>query len=86
MGENANRDVSIYTPMQTTFFKIDNLLLKYRYLYFNAMEKFNTHEACSEIIETFAFYPEQTDLDKQNSAWIIIDLLINKLFCYIIWR
>ena len=32
-------------------------------------------EACSEIIETLAFYPEHIDLDKQNSALIIIGLL-----------
>ena len=30
-----------------------------------------TYEACSEIIETLAFYPEHIDLDKQ----IIIVLL-----------
>ena len=33
------------------------------------------YEACSEIIETPAFYPEHSDIGKQNSAWIIIDLL-----------
>ena len=27
-----------------------------------------TYEACLEIIETLAFYPEHIDLDKQNSA------------------
>ena len=32
------------------------------------------YEACSEIIETFAFCPEHTDLDKQNSALLIIGL------------
>ena len=34
-----------------------------------------TYEACSEIIETLAFYPEHIDLDKQNSALIIVGLL-----------
>ena len=33
------------------------------------------YEARSEIIETLAFYPEHIDLDKQNSALIIISLL-----------
>ena len=33
------------------------------------------YEACSEIIETLAFYPEHIDVGKQNTAWIIIDLL-----------
>ena len=33
------------------------------------------YETCSEIIETLAFYPERTDVGKQNSAWIIINLL-----------
>ena len=33
------------------------------------------YEACSEIIKTLAFYPEHIDLDKQNSALIIIGLL-----------
>ena len=27
-----------------------------------------TYEACSEIIETLAFYPEHIDVGKQNSA------------------
>ena len=36
---------------------------------------YRTYEACSEIIETLVFYPEHIDLDKQNSAWIIIGLL-----------
>ena len=33
------------------------------------------YEACSEIIETLAFYPEHIDIGKQNSASIIIDFL-----------
>ena len=34
---------------------------------FSGLE-YKTYEACSEIIETLAFYPVNTDLDKQNSA------------------
>ena len=35
----------------------------------------DNYEACSEIIETLAFYPEHNDVGKRNSAWIIIDLV-----------
>ena len=33
------------------------------------------YEACSEMIEALAFYPEHINLDKHNSALIIIDRL-----------
>ena len=33
------------------------------------------YEACSEIIETVAFYHEHIDVGKLNSARIIIDIL-----------
>ena len=33
------------------------------------------YEACSEVIETLAFHPEHIDIGRQNSVWIIIDLL-----------
>ena len=35
----------------------------------------NAYKACSEIIETHAFYTEHIDLDKQYSALIITGLL-----------
>ena len=40
------------------------------------------YKACSEIIETLAFYPELINIDKQNLAWIIIGLLYKVILLY----